>query len=738
MYQNIKNGKTVFYDFFSFPHNPEDLFTLLYLIGKSDNYKIYKAINNETREIFCIKIISLDKNITENENYQTILFQKIKQETLIMKSIKKCQNITQYYGSFFSFKSKNIWLVYEYCPIGSLYDFMKILEKDLTEQEISFIMNDILHGLIYIHQLNIIHRNIKITNILLNENGVAKLNDFSKSIQNLNNKIFNYNNRNLEELNDTKYDIFLLGITCIEIYKGFKDSLFSRNILIDKLKNNNNSTQIIISKELSVNNKIVSKEFIDFIGKCLESKSYKRPTAFELINHPFIKDNIKSDKTHFINLIKTNIEKIENYKKENYSLKSKKSFGIINIYNSFYSNIQNTPKSNVSNDKKQSLENISNILNNANEINNNTIDDKLAEFRIEQMRNPHEKIEYEKFSNKDLYSNIDNTGINNPTDNSFENSLKESAVFGKRELDTNKEYEIKKKSLLPKNLLKKEKKENEYNRIEINLEKGNNNCKKDSEELDFKANLEHLKKFEEMMKSQFSNDIDDDSKLIFKFSEENFDINNNEKENKLEKNMPFSELKCNVINLGSSMQRNNKQSYYTSAYSLKNNVSKFEEINDYDSKDNNFFGEQKNLLLSFGNNALNDNDFVKKNNIKEKNYKNERSTCYASLISKLNKPNEGFKSCKQLFHIKKNNVEDKYIKIINDNNKIKNNDKKKNLDKNSFKNLFLSERRKSPFLFKYLDKLDVEKENVIKRRKTNIIKIDKVFKGFNNKKENNY
>ena len=62
---NINNEKELIYDFFSLPHNPEELFTLLYLLGKKDNYEIYKAIYNETRDIFCVKIIPLDKNIIE-------------------------------------------------------------------------------------------------------------------------------------------------------------------------------------------------------------------------------------------------------------------------------------------------------------------------------------------------------------------------------------------------------------------------------------------------------------------------------------------------------------------------------------------------------------------------------------------------------------------------------------------------------------------------------------------------
>ncbi len=62
---------------------------------------------------------------------------------------------------------------------------------------------------------------------------------------------------------------------------------------------------------------------------------------------------------------------------------------------------------------------------------------------IKRDEKSYQKIEYETFSNKDLYSNIDNTVKNNVTDNLFEILLKELAVFGKDELNIKKEaYEI--------------------------------------------------------------------------------------------------------------------------------------------------------------------------------------------------------------------------------------------------------------------------------------------------------
>ena len=195
---------------------------------------------------------------------------------------------------------------------------MKSMDRPLTEKEIAIIINDILHGLIYIQQLNIIHRNLKLTNILINEKGIIKLNNFSKSTQNIDKELlFLSKEKNNECLNDSKYDVFLLGIICIELFLGIKDNTFNRKNFIEKIKNNKDSIQKIIDKDIfSLNDKYFNKEFVEFVQKCLEINPIKRKTAFELSNHPFVKKTYnESEKERFINAIKDNIERIENNKK---------------------------------------------------------------------------------------------------------------------------------------------------------------------------------------------------------------------------------------------------------------------------------------------------------------------------------------------------------------------------------------------------------------------------------------
>ena len=66
-------------------------------------------------------------------------------------------------------------IVMEYCGAGSVSDIMKLRKKTLSEAEISTILSDTLRGLQYLHLRRKIHRDIKAGNILLNNEGHAKV-----------------------------------------------------------------------------------------------------------------------------------------------------------------------------------------------------------------------------------------------------------------------------------------------------------------------------------------------------------------------------------------------------------------------------------------------------------------------------------------------------------------------------------------------------------------------------------
>ena len=778
MFENISNSKNEFYDFVCLPHNPEKIFELLYIIQKNERYEIYKAINNESRELYAIKIISLG---------DSTLQQKLKEEALIMKSLKKCENVVKYFGSYFCLKTKKIWLIYEYCPHGSIYDLMKIIDRPLKENEISLIINDILKALTFMHQLNIVHSHIKLSNILLTENAVSKLSNFSYATEISNNSLLSSkdNDISIKKNSDPKYDILLIGIICIELFKGIKDHNFDSKKLLD-LNNSKDrySPEKVIKKIISDGNEQPSENFLDFVKRCIESNPYKRPTTFELKNHPFIKNNINSinsDIISFSDLVKFNIEKVEFSKKE-YNYKA-----IPNIEQRRFSHIlssinSNVNKSKISNNKNN--ENEKNSILNFNTNDNNSYNvDKIAEFRIEQMKRDEEEVEVDKYTNKDILvdnSNLDNTGFHYNSFDSRNNSLKQSAAFGKPLLKNtlnNKTYINFKQSLLLSKMLKEDNKEDSKINLYSNKNTLNDHSKsllkKESDDIDFKENWEHLNKYANIFKSDLSDansnnnqnhsflflNIDDsfdihiNNKLITNNNNINLDntisANNNNTINNHDNNsynktykitdshIPFTQMKCNVIQLASNVEKNKINQNPNVAFSLKNHSFKINENNSDDIKELN---NQKSVI-SFGNNGQNSLDSNTKRNFSvKKNLKNEiSSTRYTSLNIphpkykiNLEISTENYKSCKPYFCLIQKNLDENAFLLISDQNRNLKTKKTIKLSLNNSQSSFDQARSsKRIFLYKYINWNDIPKEKILSNEKSNIIKVKRIFNNKN-------
>ena len=66
----------------------------------------------------------------------------------------------------------------DYCAAGSIKDVMKAARVTLNETQLGFVCAETLKGLLYLHNMKIIHHDIKAGNILLNEAGDVKLGIF--------------------------------------------------------------------------------------------------------------------------------------------------------------------------------------------------------------------------------------------------------------------------------------------------------------------------------------------------------------------------------------------------------------------------------------------------------------------------------------------------------------------------------------------------------------------------------
>lgn len=292
---------------------PSKQFELLEFIDEGTFGQVYKSRHIQSEKIFSIKII---KNISA--------IQKLIIESSLLKYCSSCKYINHYYGSYFDYITNEIWLILEYAKYGSIINLINQSNITLNEIQLSSILKMTLKAIEFLHSNGIIHRDIKGSNLLLNEEGIIQICDFGTGtlIQNVQGKKDKNENKIgsaywispevvISNTYSTAGDIWSLGITCIELVEGnppFSNIKPLRAMLL---------TSTEPPKGLNQPNKY-SKEFNNFVSKCLTFDFKKRPSANELLKDKFITQYSNEDHKK---AMKELIEKIQN-KKNNISLHS--------------------------------------------------------------------------------------------------------------------------------------------------------------------------------------------------------------------------------------------------------------------------------------------------------------------------------------------------------------------------------------------------------------------------------
>ncbi|CAD8144008.1 unnamed protein product [Paramecium octaurelia] len=219
---------------------------------------------------------------------------KVRQLQKEIEMLSKLQhpNIVRYIGCEQKNQFINIFL--EYVSGGSV---STLLERFgcFRERLIKTYLKQILLGLSYLHARNVIHRDIKGGNILIDNSGRCKLADFGSSKQ-LNDITHDSigsicgtpNFMAPEVINQEQYgkkaDIWSLGCTIIEMatgqppYSEYKDAIA---IMVKIGKS---------TKPPPIPDQLQSTEAKDFLSKCLQIDPKKRATADELLKHPFLEE----------------------------------------------------------------------------------------------------------------------------------------------------------------------------------------------------------------------------------------------------------------------------------------------------------------------------------------------------------------------------------------------------------------------------------------------------------------
>ncbi|WEJ97230.1 ATP binding [Yamadazyma tenuis] len=148
-------------------------------IGSGSFGTVYLGMSPFTGELMAVKQVSLNNSQPESQN---LMVEALQHEMLLLKNLNH-KNIVRYLGSSISEEHLNIFL--EYVPGGSVQS-MLMSYGPFEEPLIRNFIRQVLIGLTYLHGEDIIHRDIKGANILIDIKGTVKISDFgiSKKITN--------------------------------------------------------------------------------------------------------------------------------------------------------------------------------------------------------------------------------------------------------------------------------------------------------------------------------------------------------------------------------------------------------------------------------------------------------------------------------------------------------------------------------------------------------------------------
>lgn len=299
-------------------------------VGEGAFGAVYKARENTSGDIVAVKKLKVPDNDRKN-------FEGIVMEMRILCSIDH-KNIVSYKGSFWDSDKRHVFIVMEFLGGGDLSDKIqksKTGRSSIPESKIWSYLIQLLKGLKVLHDLKIIHRDIKSANCFLSEDlNTIKLGDMNVSKVTRNNfastqvgtPLYLSPQIWMGKSYDSKTDIWSLGVLLYE--------MCTLNYPFMGLNMNQLKSAVTRGRYAPIPS-YLNSDFSKLISMMLQMDPMKRPSVDELLNGPIIANKI----SHHMDMTISDLKKLnmklmdtikipQNFKNVNLPKKKKPTQGL--------------------------------------------------------------------------------------------------------------------------------------------------------------------------------------------------------------------------------------------------------------------------------------------------------------------------------------------------------------------------------------------------------------------------